>query len=151
MEQIIFKYFIKYHELQFQLVQVFMENINFGEKVEENYLKIFGAIEGLKMIGAVFIKKVFKNQGLFEDKNINKDFEKFLNECKNDTEICNNVNKIILRTKDFNEEDIETNNDKPTFSNIDSFFRNDFNKRKKFTLFYSYQNALDIIKDIKDE
>ena len=103
------------------------------------------------MIGAVFIKKVFKNQGLFEDKNINKDFEKFLNECKNDTEICNNVNKIILRTKDFNEEDIETNNDKPTFSNIDSFFRNDFNKRKKFTLFYSYQNSLDIIKDIKDE
>jgi hypothetical protein len=151
LEQIIFKYFIKYHELQFQLVQVFMENINFGEKVEENYLKIFGAFEGLKMIGAVFVKKVFEKHGLIEDKNINKDFEKFLNECKNDIEICNNVNKIILRTKDFNEEDIETNNDKPTFSNIDSFFKNDFNKRKKFTLFYSYQNALDIIKDIKDE
>ena len=146
-----FKYFIKYHELQFQLVQVFMENINFGEKIEESYLRIFGAIEGLKMIGAVFIKKVFETQGLIENKNINKDFEKFLNECKNDKEILNKVNEIILRTKDFNEEDIETNNDKPTFSNIDSFFRNDFNKRKKFTLFYSYQNSLDIIKDIKDE
>ena len=154
LEQIIFKYFIKYHELQFQLIQVFMENINFGEKVEENYLKIFGAIEGLKMIGAVFIKKVFEKQGLIENKenkNINKYFEKFLNECKNDIEICNKVNTIILRTKDFNEEDIETNNDKPIFSNIDSFFKNDFNKRKKFALFYSYQNALDIIKDIKDE
>ena len=148
LEQIIFKYFIKYHDLQFQLVQIFMENINLGEKIEDNFLKIFGAIEGLKMIGPVFIKKVFEKQGLIENQNINKDFEKFLNECKNDNEICNNLKNLSFRNKDFNEEDIKTNNDNPFFSNIDSFFKNDFNKRKKFILFYSYQTALLMIKDI---
>lgn len=148
LEQIIFKYFIKYHDLQFQLVQIFMENINLAEKIEDNFLKIFGAIEGLKMIGPVFIKKVFEKQGLIENQNINKDFEKFLNECKNDNEICNNLKNLSFRNKDFNEEDIKTNNDNPFFSNIDSFFKNDFNKRKKFILFYSYQTALLMIKDI---
>ena len=148
LEQIIFKYFIKYHDLQFQLVQIFMENINLAEKIEDNFLKIFGAIEGLKMIGPVFIKKVFEKQGLIENQNINKDFEKFLNECKNDNEICNNLKNLSFRNKDFNEEDIKTNNDNPFFSNIDSFFKNDFNKIKKFILFYSYQTALLMIKDI---
>ena len=142
LEQIVFKYFIKYHELQFQLVQVFINNICFGEKEEENYLKIFGAIEGLKMIGPVFTKKAFEKKGLIEDKNINKDFEKFLNNCKNDKEICDNLKNIAFRNNDFNEENIKINNEKPCFSNIDSFFKNDFNRRKKFALFYSYQTAL---------
>ena len=140
LEQIIFKYFIKYHDLQFQLVQVFIDNICFGEK--ENYLKIFGAIEGLKMIGPVFTKKAFEKKGLIEDKNINKDFEQFLISCKNDKEICDNLKNIVFRNKDFNEENIRVNNENPIFSNIDTFFKNDFNKRKKLALFYSYQTAL---------
>ena len=147
LEQLIFKYFIKYHDLQFQIIQIFTENICFGENEEENYLKFFGAIEGLKMIGPVFTKKIFEKKGLFEDKNINKDFEKFLNDCKNDKDIFNNFEKINFR-KDFNEENIKDNNENPVYSNIDSFFRNDFNKRKKFVLFYSYQTALNSIKDI---
>jgi len=142
LEQIIFKYFIKYHDLQFQLVQVFIDNICFGEKEKENYLKIFGAIEGLKMIGPVFTKKAFEKKGLIEDKNINKDFEQFLISCKNDKEICDNLKNIVFRNKDFNEENIRVNNENPIFSNIDTFFKNDFNKRKKLALFYSYQTAL---------
>jgi transcription initiation factor TFIID subunit 6 len=147
LEQIIFKYFIKYHDLQFQLIQIFMDNICFGEKEEGNYLRIFGAIEGLKMIGPVFTKKIFEKKGLIENKDINKDFEIFLNYCKNDKEICNNIANINFR-KDFNEKNIEDNNKNPYFSNIDSFFKNDFNKRKKFLLFVSYQNAIHFIKDI---
>jgi hypothetical protein len=147
LEQIIFKYFIKYHDLQFQLVQVFIDNICFGEKEKENYLKIFGAIEALKMIGPVFTKKAFEKQGLLEDKNINKNFQKFLLSCKNDKEISHNLNNIIYKTKDFNENNITYNNKNPQFSNIDSFFKEDFIKRKKFALFFSYQSALKIIKD----
>lgn len=148
LEQIIFKYFIKYHDLQFQLVQVFTDNISFWEKKEENYLKIFGAIEGLKMIGPVFTKKAFEKQGLIGDKNNNKEFEKFLIECKNDKEICDHLKNIAFRNKEFNENNILINNDKPLFSNIDSFFKNDFNKRKKFALYYSYQTALMSIENI---
>ena len=146
LEQIIIKYFIKYHDLQFQLVQVFIDNISFDEKVEENYLKIFGAIEGLKMIGPVFTKKAFEKQRLIEDKNINKYFEKFLHTCKDDKEICDNLKIINFRIKDFNEENIKDNNEK--FTNIDSIFKTDFNKRKKIILFFSYQNAINMIKDI---
>ena len=147
LEQIIFKYLIKYHDLQFHLIQIFMENICFGEKEEENYLKIFGAIEALKMIGPVFTKKIFEKNGLIEDKDINKDFEKFLNCCKNEKEIYNNIVNINFR-KDFNEENIKENNDNPHYSNIDQFCRNDFNKRKKLILFFSYQNAINITKDL---
>ena len=147
LEQIIFKYYIKYHDLQFQLVQIFMENIIFEGKEENNYLKIFGAIEALKMIGPVFTKKAFEKQGLLEDKNINKNFQKFLFSCKNDKEISHNLNNIIYKTKDFNENNITYNNKNPQFSNIDSFFKEDFIKRKKFALFFSYQSALKIIKD----
>ena len=146
LEQIIFKYFIKYHNLQFQLVQIFMDNIIFDEKAEENYLKIFGAIEGLKMIGPVFTQKAFEKQGLIEDKNINKFFEKFLVNCRNDKEICENWKNINFR-KDFNEENIKPN-ETVIFSNIDSFFKNNFDKRKKILLIYSYKSALNMIKEI---
>ena len=146
LEQIIIKYFIKYHDLQFQIVQVFIDNIYFDEKVEENYLKIFGAIEGLKMIGPVFTKKAFEKQGLIEDKDINKYFEKFLFSCKNDKEMNDNLKIINFRIKDFNEENIKDNNEK--FSNIDTIFKSDFNKRKKFALYFSIENALSMIKDI---
>ena len=142
LEQIIFRYFIKYHDLQFQLVQIFMDNIYCDEKLEENYLKIFGAIEGLKMIGPIFTKKAFEKQGLIQDKNINKYFEKFLLSCNDDKEICGNLNNITFRKKDFNEENNINNNEKRLFSNIDSLLKNDFKKRKKLVLFYSYQNAL---------
>ena len=152
LEQIIFKYFIKYHDLQFQLVQVFMENIYFNEKFEDNYMKIFGAIEGLKMIGPVFTKKSFEKQGLILDKNsktnLNKYFEKFLVSCNEDKEISGNLNNISFRIKDFNEENNIISNEKKLFSNIDSLFKNDFNKRKKMVLFYSYQTALNMINNI---
>ena len=149
LEQIIYKYFIKYHELQFQIVQIFMENIFFDEN---NYLRSFGAMEGLKMLGPVFTKKVFEKKGLIvNDKNIlDKNLEKFLSECKDDKEIENNINNITFRTKEFDEEDIKVNNDNPKYSNIDSFFKNDLNKRKKFLLYYSYQTSLIIIKDINN-
>ena len=65
LEQIISTYSIKYHELQFQLVQIFMDNIDFTQKEKVNYLKIFGAVEGLKMLGPIFTKKVFEQLGLF--------------------------------------------------------------------------------------
>ena len=94
------------------------------------------------MIGPVFTKKAFDKKGLIEDKNINKDFEQFLISCKNDKEICDNLKNIVFRNKDFNEENIRVNNENPIFSNIDTFFKNDFNKRKKLALFYSYQTAL---------
>ena len=149
LEQIIFKYFIKYHDLQFQLVQIFIDNIIFGENEEKNYLKIFGAIEALKMIGPIFTKKAFEKQGLFEDKNINKNFQKFLLSCKNDKEICNNLKNIIYKTKDFNENNITYTNKNPQFSNIDIFFKDNFIKRKKLALFYSYQTSLNIINENK--
>ena len=98
------------------------------------------------MIGPVFIKKAFEKQGLFEDKNNNKYFEKFLLICRKDKEISENWKNINFR-KDFNEENIKAN-ETVIFSNIDSFFKNNFNKRKKILLIYSYKNALNIIKDI---
>ena len=106
LEQIIFRYSIKYHDLQFQLVQVFMDNIYLDEKFEDNYMKIFGAIEGLKMIGPVFTKKAFEKQGLIQDKNNKNNFniylEKFLVSCNDDKEISGNLNNITYRIKNFN-------------------------------------------------
>ena len=153
LEQIIFKYSIKYHDLQFQLVQVFMDNIYLDEKFEDNYMKIFGAIEGLKMIGPVFTKKAFEKQGLIQDKNNKTNFniylEKFLESCNDDKEIQGKLNNITYRTKNFNEESNVNNNEKTLFSNIDSLlFKSDFNKRKKMVLFYSYHTALNMIKNI---
>ena len=147
LEQIIMTYSIKYHELQFQLVQIFMENIDFKENDKINYLRIFGAVEGLKMIGPIFTKKVFEKLGIVGKENNNKNFEIFLEECKNDKEMGNNLKNINFK-KEFNENDLKTNNENPKFSNIDSFFKNDFNKRKKFALFYCFQNVLNLIKDI---
>ena len=149
LEQIIITYSIKYHELQFQLVQIFMENIDFkkNENGKDNYLKIFGAIEALKMLGPIFTKNVFSQLDLYGKDNINPDFNKFLEECKNDKEMIINIKNIIFR-KEFNETDLKTNNENQKFSNIDSFYKNDFHKRKKFVLFYSIQNILNIIKDI---
>ena len=145
LEQIISTYSIKYHELQFQLVKIFMDNIIFNEK--SNYLRIFGAIEGLKMIGPFFAKKVFEILGLYGKENSNKDFEFFMEECKNDKEM-NNYIKNINYKKEFNENDLKTNNENPKFSNIDSFFKSDFNKRKKFALFYCLKITFDLINDI---
>ena len=147
LEQIISTYSIKYHELQFQLVQIFMDNIDFNQKEKVNYLKIFGAVEGLKMLGPIFTKKVFEQLGLFGTENVNKDFDIFIEECKNDKEM-NNYIKNINYKKEFNENDLKTNNENPKFSNIDSFFKNDFNKRKKLALFYCFQNIFNLIKDI---
>ena len=147
LEQIIMTYSIKYHELQFQLVQIFMENIDFKENDKINYLRIFGAVEGLKMIGPIFTKKVFEKLGIVGKENNNKNFEIFLEDCKNDKEMGNNLKNINFK-KEFNENDLKANNENPKFSNIDSFFKNDFNKRKKFALFYCFQNVLNLIKDI---
>ena len=147
LEQIISTYSIKYHELQFQLVQIFMDNIDFTQKETVNYLKIFGAVEGLKMLGPIFTKKVFEQLGLFGTENVNKVFDIFIEECKNDKEM-NNYIKNINYKKEFNENDLKTNNENPKFSNIDSFFKNDFNKRKKLALFYCFQNIFNLIKDI---
>ena len=147
LEQLILTYSIKYHELQFQLVKIFKENINFKESDDgkDNYLKIFGAIEGLKMIGLIFTKKVFEELGIIGKDNINKEFDLFIDECKNDKEM--NIKNINIK-KEFNEKDLKANNEAQKFSNIDSFFKNDFNKRKKFALFYCFQNILNLIKDI---
>lgn len=147
LEQLILTYSIKYHELQFQLVKIFKENINFKEidDGKDNYLKIFGAIEGLKMIGLIFTKKVFEELGIIGKDNINKEFDLFIDECKNDKEM--NIKNINIK-KEFNENDLKANNEAQKFSNIDSFFKNDFNKRKKFALFYCFQNILNLIKDI---
>ena len=149
LEQIILTYSIKYHELQFQLAQIFMDNIDFKEKEnnKDNYLRIFGAVEGLKMIGAVFTKKVFEKLGLIGEENKNKDFEIFIKECKSDKEM-NNYMKSINYRKEFNENDLKANNENPKFSNIDSFYKNDFHKRKKFALFFCLQNIFNIMKDI---
>ena len=149
LEQIILTYSIKYHELQFQLVQIFMDNIDFkeNENNKDNYLKIFGAVEGLKMLGAIFTKKVFEKLGLFGEENKNKDFEKFINECKTDKEMNNYLKNINYR-KEFNENDLKANNENPKFSNIDSFFKNNFHKRKKFALYFCLQNIFNLIKDI---
>ena len=149
LEQIILTYSIKYHELQFQLAQIFMDNIDFKEKEnnKDNYLRIFGAVEGLKMIGAVFTKKVFEKLGLIGEENKNKDFEIFIKECKSDKEM-NNYMKSINYRKEFNENDLKANNENPKFSNIDSFYKNDFHKRKKFALFFCLQNIFNLIKDI---
>ena len=149
LEQIILTYSIKYHELQFQLAQIFMDNIDFKEKEnnKDNYLRIFGAVEGLKMIGAVFTKKVFEKLGLIGEENKNKDFEIFMKECKGDKEM-NNYMKSINYRKEFNENDLKANNENPKFSNIDSFYKNDFHKRKKFALFFCLQNIFNLIKDI---
>ena len=147
LEQIILTYSIKYHDFQFQLVQIFMENINFKEKDKINYLRIFGAIEGLKMIGPIFTKKVFEKLGIEGKDHINKDYEIFIDDCKNDKEM-NICLKNINFKKEFNENDLKSNNENPKFSNIDSFFKNDFNKRKKFALFYCFHNVFNLIKDI---
>ena len=149
LEQIILTYSIKYHELQFQLAQIFMDNIDFKEKEnnKDNYLRIFGAVEGLKMIGAIFTKKVFEKLGLIGEENKNKDFEIFIKECKSDKEM-NNYMKSINYRKEFNENDLKANNENPKFSNIDSFYKNDFHKRKKFALFFCLQNIFNLMKDI---
>ena len=148
LEQIILTYSIKYHELQFQLVQIFMDNINFKDKENTNYLRILGAIEGLKMIGPIFTKKVFEKVGIIPKENINENFKIFIEECQNDKEM-NIFLKNINFKKDFNENELKTINENPKFSNIDSFYKNDFNKRKKLALFFCFQNALNLIKDIK--
>ena len=148
LEQIILTYSIKYHELQFQLVQIFMDNINFKDKENTNYLRILGAIEGLKMIGPIFTKKVFEKVGIIAKENINENFKIFIEECQNDKEM-NIFLKNINFKKDFNENELKTINENPKFSNIDSFYENDFNKRKKLALFFCFQNALNLIKDIK--
>ena len=148
LEQIILTYSIKYHELQFQLVQIFMDNINFKDKENTNYLRILGAIEGLKMIGPIFTKKVFEKVGIIAKENINENFKIFIEECQNDKEM-NIFLKNINFKKDFNENELKTINENPKFSNIDSFYKNDFNKRKKLALFFCFQNALNLIKDIK--
>ena len=148
LEQIILTYSIKYHELQFQLVQIFMDNINFKDKENTNYLRILGAIEGLKMIGPIFTKKVFENVGIIAKENINENFKIFIEECQNDKEM-NIFLKNINFKKEFNENELKTINENPKFSNIDSFYKNDFNKRKKLALFFCFQNALNLIKDIK--
>ena len=147
LEQIILTYSLKYHELQFQLVQLFMDNIDFKEKEKDIYLKLLGALEGLKMLGPIFTQKVFEKLGLIGKENINKDFEKFIDECKNDKEMINNLKNINFK-KEFNENDLKANNENPKFSNIDSFFKNDFHKRKKFSLFFCLQNILNSLKDI---
>ena len=148
LEQLILTYSIKYHELQFQLVQIFMDNINFKDKENTNYLRILGAIEGLKMIGPIFTKKVFEKVGIIAKENINENFKIFIEECQNDKEM-NIFLKNINFKKDFNENELKTINENPKFSNIDSFYKNDFNKRKKLALFFCFQNALNLIKDIK--
>ena len=148
LEQIILTYSIKYHELQFQLVQIFMDNINFKDKENTNYLRILGAIEGLKMIGPIFTKKVFEKVGIIAKENINENFKIFIEECQNDKEM-NIFLKNINFKKEFNENELKTINENPKFSNIDSFYKNDFNKRKKLALFFCFQNALNLIKDIK--
>ena len=148
LEQIILTYSIKYHELQFQLVQIFMDNINSKENENINYLRILGAIEGLKMIGPIFTKKAFEKVGISEKEISNENFKIFINECQNDKEMNISLKNINFR-KDFNENELKANNENPKFSNIDSFFKNDFNKRKKLALFYCFQNALNLIKDIK--
>ena len=56
--------------------------------------------------------------------------------------------KNINYRKESNENDLKANNENPKFSNIDSFFKNDFNKRKKFALFFCLQNIFNLIKDI---
>ena len=149
LEQIILTYSIKYHELQFQLVSIFMDNIDFKlkENNKDNYLKIFGAVEGLKMLGPIFTKKVFEKLGLIGEENKNKDFIQFFTECKNDKEMNIYLKNINYR-KELNENDLKANNENPKFSNIDSFFKNDFNKRKKFALFFCLQNIFNLIKDI---
>ena len=149
LQQILLTYSIKYHELQFQLVQIFMENIDFKlyEKDKNNYLKIFGALEALRMIGPIFTKKVFEKLALVGKDNTNNDFVKFLEECRNDKEMNINAKNISFR-KEFNEIDLKANNENIKFSNIDSFFKNDFHKRKKFTLFFCIQNILNLIKEI---
>ena len=148
LEQIILTYSIKYHELQFQLVQIFMDNINSKENENINYLRILGAIEGLKMIGPIFTKKAFEKVGISEKEISNENFKIFINECQNDKEMNISLKNINFR-KEFNENELKANNENPKFSNIDSFFKNDFNKRKKLALFYCFQNALNLIKDIK--
>ena len=126
-----------------------MENIDFKlyEKDKNNYLKIFGALEALRMIGPIFTKKVFEKLALVGKDNTNNDFVKFLEECRNDKEMNINAKNISFR-KEFNEIDLKANNENIKFSNIDSFFKNDFHKRKKFTLFFCIQNILNLIKEI---
>ena len=124
-----------------------MENIDFKNQEKINYLRIFGAVEGLKMIGLIFAKKVFEKLGIVGKEKNNKGFEIFMEQCKNDKEM-NICLKNINFKKEFYENELKVNNENPKFSNIDSFFKNDFNKRKKFALFYCFQNVLNLIKEI---
>ena len=148
LKQIIINYEIKYHNLQFQLSHVFTENLNFEN---QNYFTIFGAVEGLKMVGPVFLQKAFYNQRFVkskDNKELNDNLKKFLSECENDKEICNSINGKILKIYNIKEEDIKDNNDKPKFSNVDSLFGIDIDKRKKFLLLYSYQAAIKSLNEI---
>ena len=98
-----------------------MDNIDFKlkENNKDNYLKIFGAVEGLKMLGPIFTKKVFEKLGLIGEENKNKDFIQFFTECKNDKEMNIYLKNINYR-KELNENDLKANNENPKFSNIDS-------------------------------
>ena len=100
------------------------------------------------MIGPIFTKKAFEKVGISEKEISNENFKIFIKECQNDKEMNISLKNINFR-KDFNENELKANNENPKFSNIDSFFKNDFNKRKKLALFYCFQNALNLIKDIK--
>ena len=103
------------------------------------------------MVGPVFLQKAFYNQRFVkskDNKELNDNLKKFLSECENDKEICNSINGKILKIYNIKEEDIKDNNDKPKFSNVDSLFGIDIDKRKKFLLLYSYQAAIKSLNEI---
>ncbi len=146
LKQIIDKNKIKYHNLEFQLANVFSDNLNLNLNNKNNkegktikYMTVFGAIEGMKMIGPILTAKSFENKKWIRKNNdnnkIDENLEKFLKECEGDEEICNAINSLNIKN-DFNEDNIEVTNQKPKISNIDNFCIGDIKKKKKIFLYF---------------
>ena len=137
LRQLIKEYEVKYNNLPFQLFEIFFNNISISENKS---LCIFGAIQGIIMLGPIFISKLFKS-------NKGKEIQNFVKEIENDQEVIDNVKNLFVKN-DYIPEIKASNSKEEQISNIDVFFQNDINKRKKLLIYYTYAIAISVISDI---
>ena len=92
------------------------------------------------MLGPIFISKLCKS-------NKGKEIENFVKEIENDQEVIDNVKNLFVKN-DYIPEIKASNSKEEQISNIDVFFQNDINKRKKLLIYYTYAIAISVISDI---
>ena len=138
LKQLIKEYEVKYNNLPFQLFELFFNNIS---TLEKKNLSIFGAIQSIIMLGPIFINKLIKS-------NKGKEIENYVKEIENDQEIIDNIKNLFVKN-DYIPEIKASNLKEEQISNIDIFYKNDIDKRKKLLIYFTYALAFTLISDIQ--